>query len=128
MIKYISFDLDGTVADNSFDEIIWRKRIPELYAREKNVTVDRAFETVTTEYARLYGKEPRWRDIAFWFEHFGLQADWQKIVQEEEKNIIVYADVEPVLRELHHRYKVIVISHADRKFMEPKLKICKVTN
>ena len=32
MIKYISFDLDGTLIDEKIDSLFWDYEIPKLYA------------------------------------------------------------------------------------------------
>lgn len=122
MIKYISFDLDGTLVDDKFDELIWRREIPYLYAKKHGLMFDEAFKQVTTEYKKLWGKVNRWRDVSFWFEHFGLKEDWKDILEEVAHEIKVYPEVTPLLKKLHGKQKLIILSHAERKFLELKLK------
>ena len=127
MIKAISFDLDGCLSDNAFDEQIWRQEIPRIYAEEKGTSFDDAYKEVTAEYSRLFReKEPRWRDISFWFEHFGLKTDWRKVVDGLKHKIFLYGDVVPVLKRLKGKYKLIVLSTANHNFLDLKLETLKL--
>lgn len=120
-IKVISFDMDGCLSDNSFDELVWRTEIPTIYAKEKTIPFTQAFEEVTKEYKRLWGKVDGWRDPEFWFKHFGFKTSWSSMVEHLKPKITQYGDVLPILKELKKRYRLIIISHADRKFLDLKL-------
>ena len=73
MIKLISFDLDDTLSDSTFDNLIWYTEIPKAFAKERNVSFDEAYKTVTEEYKNLWGKSKgNWRDAGFWLKHFLL--------------------------------------------------------
>ena len=74
-VKYISFDLDGTLTDyESFDRIFWYKEIPKLYARKHKVSMKNAKRTVFSEYKKLKDIGADWYRPAFWFERFGMPA------------------------------------------------------
>lgn len=120
-IKVISFDLDGCLSDNAFDEIVWRTEIPKIYAKEKNLSFEQAFQEVTAEYKRLWGKVDWWRDVQFWFTHFNLHTSWETVLQDVKKHIKHYGDVIPVLTELQKHFLLIIISHADRRFLNLKI-------
>ena len=122
-IKVISFDLDGCLADNAFDELVWRTEIPKIYAKEHNISFEKAFEEVTAEYKRLWGKVEGWRDVEFWFKHFKFNTTWQDAINEVKHHIKKYGDVIPVLEELKKSFKIIIVSHADRKFLDLKMEI-----
>lgn len=126
-MKVISFDLDGCICDSRFDELIWRKLIPEIYGKENGLGFDEAYAQVTAEYSRLYKeKEPRWREILFWFEHFRLKADWRRVMEGLQNEIFIYGDVVPVVKRLRERYKVVLFSTANRDFLEIKMKTGKL--
>jgi putative hydrolase of the HAD superfamily len=127
MIKAISFDLDGCLSDDTFDEQIWRQEIPRIYAEEKKLSFEAAYKQVTEEYSRLFRqKELRWRDIAFWFEHFKLKTDWRHVVDALKHKIFLYGDVVPVLKQLKGRYKLVVLSTANHNFLDLKLDTLKL--
>jgi len=122
-VKVISFDLDGCLSDNTFDEMVWRTKIPQIYAKERKMSFEKAFEEVTSEYKRLWGKVSGWRDVEFWFKHFHFKATWQETVEDLKRHIKRYGDVLPVLSELKKHFSLIIISHADRKFLKLKLQV-----
>lgn len=123
MIKVISFDLDDTLSDSQFDELIWRAEIPKAYAREKNIPFDEAFRIVTTEYNALWGKiKGNWRDASFWLKHFGLETTWEDLLVAVEHEIKHYPDVNAMLSELAKDFKLIIVSNAERKFIDAKLR------
>ncbi|MBU0461257.1 MAG: HAD family hydrolase [Nanoarchaeota archaeon] len=127
MIKVVSFDLDGCITDEKVDELVWRKEIPEIYAREKHVDFDTAYKEVTSEYARLFKlNEKRWREMSFWFEHFKLKADWKKVMNGLKDHILLYGDVLPVISKLKQKYKVVLFSTANKDFLDLKLKTLKI--
>ena len=122
MIKAISFDLDGTLADERFDDLIWREEIPILYAKKYKLSIERAKEKVFSTYYVAYyiEKEPRWRDIEYWINRFKL-GDWKKVVDGLKDQIFIYSDVIPTLKQLKEKYKLLVISGADEKFLKLKI-------
>jgi putative hydrolase of the HAD superfamily len=124
MIKVISFDLDDTLSDSQFDELIWRTEIPKAYAKEKGMPFEQAYKEVTTEYKNLWGKAAgNWRDASFWLTHFGLKTTWEDLLQMVHHEIKHFDDVVPVLEELSKMFKLVIVSNAERKFIDAKLKL-----
>lgn len=122
MIKYISFDLDGTLSDDAFDRFIWHEEIPKLYAVKHGMTLENAKLHVFADYYRaLYIEEvENWSDIAFWFNRLNLDG-WQQLVEDMKKHVFVYPDVADALNTLSKKYKLLVCSNNGRKFIEAKL-------
>ncbi|MBI4017015.1 MAG: HAD family hydrolase [Candidatus Aenigmarchaeota archaeon] len=124
MIKVISFDLDDTLSDSQFDELIWRTEIPKAYAKEKGMPFEQAHKEVTAEYKNLWGKAAgNWRDASFWLKHFGLKTTWEDLLNALHHEIKHFDDVVPVLEELSKRFKLVIVSNAERKFIDAKLKL-----
>lgn len=124
MIKVISFDLDDTLSDSQFDELIWRTEIPKAYAKEKGMSFEQAYKEVTTEYKNLWGKAAgNWRDASFWLGHFGLKTTWEDLLNMLHHEIKHFDDVIPVLEELSKTFKLVIVSNAERKFIDAKLKL-----
>jgi len=124
MIKVISFDLDDTLSDSQFDELIWRTELPKAYAKEKGMSFEQAYTEVTTEYKNLWGKaQGNWRDASFWLKHFGLKTTWEDLLTMVHHEIKHFDDVIPVLDELSKKFKLVIISNAERKFLDAKIKV-----
>lgn len=122
-IKVISFDLDGCLSDNTFDDLFWDREIPKLVANKKNISFEEAYKYVVDEYKRLWGKVDDWRNPNFWLKHFDLKETWEEIMDDLKKEIKHYGDSIPVLRKLKDNYTLIITSHADRIFLDLKLKM-----
>lgn len=124
-IKVISFDLGGCISDNAFDELIWRTEIPKIYAKENKITFKKAFSLVTSEYQRLKGKIEGWKNVNFWFNHFRFKKKPEDLMKNMKNYIKHYDDIAPVLEDLSKHFKLIVISQADRTFLNLKIKVNK---
>ena len=122
-IKVISFDMDGCLSDNNFDDIFWDREIPKLVAELKKISFEDAYRYVVHEYERLWGKTDDWRNPNFWLNHFGINKSWEEIMANFKKEIKHYGDSAPVLKNLQKEYTVVITSHADRNFLDLKLKI-----
>jgi FMN phosphatase YigB (HAD superfamily) len=119
MIKVISFDLDGTLADENFDKLIWNEEIPKLYAEKYGLILADAKEKVFAEYKKEEGNV-RWTDIEFWFGRFGLE-DWDGLLNSLKKDIKLFPETTKVLRDLRKIFKLIIITQSEKKFMKLKL-------
>jgi len=121
MIKVISFDLDGTLIDINFDELIWFEEIPKLYAEKYKLPIEKAKEKVFAEYHKEKGNLG-WVDIDFWFDKFGLtEAD--KFLSDLKHNIKLFPEVKKSIFDLSKNYKLIIITRASKKFMDLKLDV-----
>ena len=121
-IEVISFDVDGTLVKEGFNDLIWRGEIPLLYAQRKNISFEEAKKVVQEEYSRVGEKNPNWYDINFWIKHFQLNVSWKEIISKYEARIELYPDVIPVLERLRKKYRLIVISMMPKEFLTPKLR------
>ncbi len=71
-MKVVSFDLDGTIFKKGLDDIFWNRLVPELIAREKNMSIDDAVAYVLKEYDSIGPNDIRWYIPEYWFDRFGL--------------------------------------------------------
>ncbi len=118
-LEAISFDLDGTLATVDLDEAIWFSEIPARYAARHGLPLALAKERVFSEYRALRG-HPRWTDMALWFERFDL-GDWREAALGLQHLARLYPDALPTLRALRPRYRLFLITQAERKFLDLKL-------
>jgi 5'-nucleotidase len=118
-VAVISFDLDGTLVSDAFDEAIWYEEIPARYATRHSLSFAEAHERVVAEYRALRG-HPRWTDMGFWFERFDL-GDWREAAQARRSLIQLYPETLDVLEALAPRYRLAIITQSEGKFYRLKL-------
>ena len=116
--KVVSFDVDGTLVDRKFVDIIWDEAVPELYAKEKGIGLEEAKEYIKKEYDKVGDKKVEWYDIKYWFKHFGINKNWKELLMEFKNEIEIYPDVMNILDELSKKYKLIIISNASKEFLD----------
>jgi len=121
-LKIISFDVDGTLVDLEYNDLIWFKEIPELVAKKKKVSFERSLKFVCEEYAKLGEHNLNWYDINYWISYFGIEISPDKIFEKYEPQVKIYPEVIPLLEELKKKYILIVITAMPREFLIPKMK------
>lgn len=121
-IKIISFDVDGTLVDLEYNDLVWFKEIPELVAQKKKISFEESVKLVQEEYIKLGEHNLNWYDIKYWISHFGLEISHEEILEKYEPQIKIFSDVIPVLKELQKDFTLISITAMPREFLVPKMK------
>jgi len=121
-IEIISFDVDGTLIKKGFNDLIWRKEIPSLYAKKEKISFAKAEEEITKKYDEVGEKNICWYDINFWIRYLNLKVKWKDMVSKYEAEINLYPDVLPTLKRLKKRFSLIVITGMPVELLSPKLK------
>lgn len=121
MIKVISFDFDGTIANHTFANAFWLEGIPLLYAKRHQIDVEIAKKYLRREYDKIGDNRIEWYDPVYWFNRFDLRKDWKKILLQYRKNIEIYPEVPSVLKRLSTNYDIIISSNAKKEFIELQL-------
>ncbi|MFT4261124.1 MAG: HAD family hydrolase [Candidatus Woesearchaeota archaeon] len=123
MIKIVSFDLDGTLATEDFDNILWNEEIPYIYSKTNNISLEEAKKHVFSEYYKaLYiDKIKDWTSLNYWSDRLNINSE---LIYEDMKNKVkVYKEVIDVLDYLSKKYELIVITNASYEFMKFKLSL-----
>jgi HAD superfamily hydrolase (TIGR01493 family) len=121
-IRFVSFDLDGTLFDNRFVDSVWLEEIPRLYSVKKRVSIDDAKEKVLREYGKVGKKRLEWYDLQYWIEKFGLDVAPEELLRKFENRIKVFPEVPRVLEQLRRKgFRLIVVTNARREFAELEL-------
>ncbi len=76
-------DMDGTILDLAFDNYVWRKLVPERYAKRENLPLKTALKRLYAKYSAIQG-DLEWYCLDRWSERLGF-------------------DVLQLHREVHHR-------------------------
>lgn len=119
--RIISFDMNGTLTQNRFVELIWGEGVPRLYSRAKNISFEQAQEYVFQEYKRVGEERTEWYDIKYWFQFFGLGKGWGELLKSFEHEIKPFPEVIPVLEELSQDCQLIVTTNASQEFVDIEL-------
>jgi len=121
-IKIVSFDVDGTLVKEDFNDLIWQKEIPSLYAQKRGISFEEAEKIIIEDYEKVGERDFRWYSMDFWINYFHLDVQVDEIISKYESQIEVYPEVPSVLEELKEKYPLIIITMMPSEFLIPKLK------
>ncbi len=120
-IKVFSFDLDGTLVDKKFADLVWLRGIPEAYASKNGIELDEAIRIVKREYDKIGVEAIEWYEIDYWLRKFDLDIDKEELFDKYQHEIRVYPEVEGVLKKLKKNYRLIISSNAARVFIDREI-------
>jgi FMN phosphatase YigB (HAD superfamily) len=122
MKKLISFDLDGTLVDAAYGNVVWNHGIPEEYAKKYGMSFEAARDYIMNEYRAVGDGDILWYHIEHWLAKFDLAVPPHVLLDRFERHIAVHDGVAEVLRQLSRKgYRMIVASNAARIFVEKEL-------
>ena len=117
--RVISFDMDGTLTDLSFVDSVWLQGIPNLFAKENQISLEEAQKRVKSEYDRVGNEKLEWYDLNYWLDKFSIDASPQHVLSSFREKIRVFEEVPAVLENFKNRgYRLIVITNARREFVD----------
>jgi putative hydrolase of the HAD superfamily len=122
MAKVVSFDVVGTLVDFHYEDYVWKRVIPQLYARKKGVSWGEAEDYVLSEYHRISIKDIRWFLPEYWFRHLNLDEDPMAVFTSHADKVRFYPEVPSVLESLSQKYDLIIASGATRNIIEIMIK------
>lgn len=122
MIKYISFDMDGTLIDEKYDHLFWNVEIPKAYAEKNNLSLEEAKNKVYSEYySSLYiEKITNWTDYHYWLKR--LEISEEKVTKILLHEALQFKDAKEILEYLSKKYKLIIVTHGDPNLSKFKLR------
>lgn len=128
-VVVVSFDLDGTLVDDTFVNLVWHEGIPQLYSLREGIPFDTAVMTMKREYDKIGKERLEWYNLQYWIRRFDLQITPHELLTRYKHNIHTYPEVPTVLAELKKRgFRLIVITNARSEFAELELKRTKIKN
>lgn len=128
-VVVVSFDLDGTLVDDTFVNLVWHEGIPQLYSLREGIPFDTAVMAMKREYDKIGKERLEWYNLQYWIRRFDLQITPHELLTRYKHNIHTYPEVSTVLAELKKRgFRLIVITNARSEFAELELKRTKIKN
>lgn len=119
---YVSFDIDGTLIRPEFNDLIWFKEIPELYANKYGVTFEKASELTRKEYEKVGESNIEWYILQCWLDRFKLEVKEEEILQKYADRVELYEETLFVLDKLYGNFLLIASSAMPQSFLDVKLK------
>ena len=119
--KVISFDMNGTLTQDHFVELVWGHGIPKLFAEACNMPLHEAKAHVFREYDKVGENRVEWYDIKYWFDVLGLGSDWRTMLESFQHAASPFPDAQHVLRLLHNHFDLVVTSNAPAEFIDIEL-------
>ncbi|UCD45719.1 MAG: HAD family hydrolase [Candidatus Bathyarchaeota archaeon] len=120
-IEVVSFDMEKTLIDSGFSDLIWEDDIPRLYGERHGLDFATAKRRVLDAYGEIGDGQPEWYDVDYWFRRFGLSGDWRELLSGRSGDVRVFPEVPGVLERISDRYRVIISSNTIREFLEVQL-------
>ncbi len=117
MIKYISFDLQGTLSNSKFSDNFWINILPKLYASKYNLDIEDAKLEL-----KIYFKKIGKYDIRYYDDKY-----WEKKLHISTIEVLNNSDIKPILNQKlfdfidYINVPVIIISTTTKKFIEYEL-------
>jgi HAD superfamily hydrolase (TIGR01493 family) len=125
--KIVSFDLDGTLVDGRYGDLVWNKGIPEEYARKHSIAFDEAYRYIRSLYESVGDEDILWYEMDHWLRRFGLPVTTAEIMSRYETHIRLVPGAAEVLDALKEKYTLIVASNAARVFVDKELEYTGLT-
>jgi FMN phosphatase YigB (HAD superfamily) len=121
MKKVISFDLDGTLVNAVYGNLVWLEGVPERFAFEHDLAIDEAKQIVEDQYNSLGESSILWYDLPYWIERFELDVSVDVLLDQYESHIKLEPNAAETIKILSQDYSLVIASNAARVFVEKEL-------
>jgi HAD superfamily hydrolase (TIGR01549 family) len=121
MIRYISLDMDGTLVNSKFVDMVWMQGIPQIYSEKYCLDLHEAKEFVIGEYMKIGSEKIEWYDMAYWLNKFQLNVSKWEVLKKYQNEIEPYPEVFDALELFTECFDLVVTSNAAREFIDLEL-------
>ena len=121
-IEAVSFDMEGTLIDKNFSDLIWEHDIPRLHGLQNGLGLEAAKRYVLQQYNTIGAGRPEWYDPDYWFRRLGLEGDWRGLLWERREDCRLYPETLGVLERLSGKYPIVISSNTIREFLQVQLR------
>ncbi|MEM4405589.1 MAG: HAD family hydrolase [Candidatus Methanomethylicaceae archaeon] len=117
-IRFVSFDVDGTLVTPSFADIVWLEALPQAVSEEWGIQLEDAKKMLYNDYNTIGPNRPEWYDLEYWVKRYRLKIDPKSFVNQYKDAVTLYPEVIEVLEKLKDFYELVIISNSSRLFLD----------
>lgn len=117
-VDVISFDMDGTLIPKEFADEFWLRKIPYLYSQKTGLSKSETQKRFMKEYEEMGRDDIRWYEPEYWFSKFELDQKPREVLEGLRTEYELYDDGKEVIKKLHEKYNLIIISNGIKMFIE----------
>ncbi len=119
-IKYISFDVEGTLVTKDFSNYVWMKLLPTLYMEKNGLSFEEAYKYVMEQYRMMGDRRVEWYMLNYWVDRFKLEVDPDMILLSAAKEVGVkaYSDAIGAIKQASSIGKIVLITNSTRTFLK----------
>ncbi|MGC8935985.1 MAG: HAD family hydrolase [Candidatus Methanomethylicaceae archaeon] len=117
-IRFVSFDVDGTLVTPSFADLVWLEALPQAVSEEWGIQLEDAKKMLYSDYNTIGPNRPEWYDLEYWVKRYRLNIDPRSFVNQYKDAVTLYPEVIEVLEKLKENYELMIISNSSRLFLE----------
>ncbi|MEM2128381.1 MAG: HAD family hydrolase [Candidatus Methanomethylicaceae archaeon] len=117
-IRFVSFDVDGTLVTPSFADIVWLEALPQVVSEEWGIQLEDAKKMLYNDYNTIGPNRPEWYDLEYWVKRYRLKIDPKSFVNQYKDAVTLYPEVIEVLEKLKDFYELVIISNSSRLFLD----------
>ena len=121
MKKVISFDLDGTLVNAGYGDMVWNHGIPSEYSKKYNISFNEAKVLIRGHYESVGDGDLLWYEIDYWLDKFRIPVSSGELLKRYESQIEPVLNAGEVLEKLGQKYTLVIASNAARCFVEKEL-------
>jgi len=121
MIRFVSLDMDGTLVNSRFVDLVWMEGMPRLYAERHGLGFEEAKKYVIGEYMKVGSDRLEWYDLQYWLDKFGLRISKSELLGTYEDHVQPFPEVQEALEILSESFELVVTSNAAREFIDIEL-------
>jgi HAD superfamily hydrolase (TIGR01549 family) len=118
----LSFDLDGTLMQPGFGDIVWLEGLPKIYALTHKIPFGKAKDQLLSAYKKIGNSRREWYDLSYWIQKLDLPVTPQKLLKNFSKYIQPYPEVPDIIKRLSKEHTLIVSSAAMKSFIFVELR------
>ena len=118
-INTVFLDLDGTLLDLHFDNHFWLEYVPQCYAQQHEIELEKSRQRLDKKYRAVYGSL-NWYSVDYWSQE--LQLDIAALKQAMSEKIAIRPHVPEFLESLHMAGKrVLLVTNAHPVSIDVKM-------